>query len=69
MMSVFKHIIQTVQLQIQQQLPPTPTPDKPTTSVKTGDEINLNTTMLAGAVALVAGLTAYVTTKKRKAVK
>lgn len=48
---------------------PTPTPDKPTTSVKTGDEINLNTTMLAGAVALVAGLTAYVTAKKRKAVK
>ena len=48
---------------------PVPTPDKPSVSVKTGDEMNLGGTMLVGAIALVAGMTAFVTTKKRKATK
>lgn len=48
---------------------PAPTPDKPSTSVKTGDEMNLGESMLLGAVALVAGLSAFVSTKKRKATK
>lgn len=48
---------------------PVPTPDKPSTSVKTGDEMNLGESMLLGAVALVAGLSAFVSTKKRKATK